>query len=271
MGKVIFLDVDGTLVDYENHLPPSAVNAIRRARSFGHRVYLCTGRSRVEIEPNLWNIGLDGMIGGNGCYIEDHGQVIYHQALTSAQCTQIVSWLHKRKLEFYLESNSGLFASEHFEEAVYSAFPLREGKHAEARSIFPEMSFGEPLNRDDINKVSFLINKHQDYLDAKAAFKDLSASLWDEAESVPLLASLWAKDVDKATAIEILIKYLGEDLQETIAFGDAGVDIPMLICCGYGVAMGNGSPEIKAAADYVTAPVDQNGLSLAFEALGLLE
>ena len=32
MGKIIFLDVDGTLVDYENHLPESAVLAVRKAR-----------------------------------------------------------------------------------------------------------------------------------------------------------------------------------------------------------------------------------------------
>lgn len=66
MGKIIFLDVDGTLVDYENKLPASAVTAIRQARSNGHRVYICTGRSRAEVYPELWDIGLDGMIGGNG-------------------------------------------------------------------------------------------------------------------------------------------------------------------------------------------------------------
>ena len=45
MEKVVFIDVDGTLVDYENHLPESAVEAIRKARKNGHRVYICTGRS----------------------------------------------------------------------------------------------------------------------------------------------------------------------------------------------------------------------------------
>lgn len=47
MGKIIFLDVDGTLVDYENHLPESAVLAVRKARESGHRVYICTGRSKA--------------------------------------------------------------------------------------------------------------------------------------------------------------------------------------------------------------------------------
>ena len=51
----------------------SAVRAVREARAAGHRVYICTGRSRAEVYPELWEIGLDGMIGGNGSYVEDHG------------------------------------------------------------------------------------------------------------------------------------------------------------------------------------------------------
>lgn len=43
--RTVFLDVDGTLVTYENVLPSSAVRAIREARAAGHRVYVCTGRS----------------------------------------------------------------------------------------------------------------------------------------------------------------------------------------------------------------------------------
>ena len=32
MGKVIFIDIDGTLLDYENKLPASADRAIKEAR-----------------------------------------------------------------------------------------------------------------------------------------------------------------------------------------------------------------------------------------------
>ena len=42
MSKFIFLDVDGTLVDYHNHIPESAVKAIRQARENGHLIYVCT-------------------------------------------------------------------------------------------------------------------------------------------------------------------------------------------------------------------------------------
>ena len=67
MSKVIFLDVDGTLIDYEAKLPSSAAKAVDLARKNGHKVYICTGCSKAEIlQRNLCE--LDGMIGGNGSY-----------------------------------------------------------------------------------------------------------------------------------------------------------------------------------------------------------
>nr|WP_325240136.1 Cof-type HAD-IIB family hydrolase [uncultured Oscillibacter sp.] len=278
MSKVIFLDIDGTLVDYENRLPSSAAQAVRQARANGHRVYVCTGRSKAEVYPWLWDIGLDGMIGGNGSYVEDHGQVIFHQTLTPDQCRRVVDWLHSRGLEFYLESNSGLFASENFEEAALPAIRLyskrkeREGaERVTVRSAFPEIIFGENLYRDDLNKVSFLLSDYQDYLDARDAFPDLKAGTWGGKGEEALFGDLGVKDIDKAAAVETLVRHLHGDMKDTIAFGDAKVDIPMLECCAYGVAMGNGGPEIKAMADYVADSVEQDGLYKAFQALGLLD
>ena len=62
MDKVIFIDIDGTLLDYENKLPASADRAIKEARKNGHRVYICTGRSEVEVYDYIWDIGLDGWL-----------------------------------------------------------------------------------------------------------------------------------------------------------------------------------------------------------------
>ena len=191
MSKILFIDVDGTLVDYENNLPASAVRAIRAARAAGHRVYICTGRSKAEVYPPLWEIGLDGMIGGNGSYVEDHGRVVMHQLITPAQARRIVDWLHSRGLEFYLESNNGLFASEHFEEAGRPAmqeYTRRKGRpgadELTVRQAFPDMIFGcegEQLYRDDLNKVSYLLGSYQDFLDTKAQFPDMQNGTWGGA------------------------------------------------------------------------------------------
>ena len=98
MSKILLIDIDGTLVDYDNRLPASAVDAIRRARANGHRVYLCSGRSKAENKQEIWDIGIDGYIGGNGSYVESEGEVVLHQLITADQCRRIVDWLDGRGL-----------------------------------------------------------------------------------------------------------------------------------------------------------------------------
>mgnify|MGYP003045534224 CR=1 FL=1 len=61
------------------------VEAIRKARAKGHRVYLCSGRSKAENSQEIWDIGIDGYIGGNGSYVEDDGKVVMHQLITLEQ------------------------------------------------------------------------------------------------------------------------------------------------------------------------------------------
>lgn len=277
MGKILFIDVDGTLVDYENNLPASAVTAIRAARAAGHRVYVCTGRSKAEMPQWIWDIGLDGMIGGNGSYVEDHGHVVMHQLITAEQCRRIVDWLHSRGLEFYLESNNGLFASEHFSTAAVPAvqeYARRKGRpdadKATVGVVFHGMVFGGELYRDDLNKVSYLLNSYQDYLDTREQFPDMQNGTWGGAGETALFGDLGVKGITKGNAIQHLLDYLGASQADTIAFGDAKIDIPMLEYCAYGVAMGSGGDEIKAMADYVTDDVDKDGLYKAFAHLGLL-
>ena len=277
MSKIIFLDVDGTLVDYDCVIPESAVTAIRRARANGHRVYICTGRSKAEVYPELWDIGLDGMIGGNGSYVEDQGQVVMHQVISLEQCRRIVDWLHERKLEFYLESNNGLFASEHFEESAPPAlkeYRRRKGdtdvSEVTVASCFPDMIFGGELYRDDLNKVSYLLGSYQDYLDTKAHFPDMENGTWGGVGETALFGDLALKGINKGNAISRLLEHLNAKQEDTIAFGDAKVDIPMLEYCAVGVAMGNGGKEIKEAADFITDDVTCDGLFKAFEKLNLI-
>ena len=275
MAKIIFIDVDGTLVSYENILPPSATLAIRTARKNGHKVYICTGRSRAEVYQNILDIGLDGMIGGNGSYVESNGKVIMHQVISLDDAKKIVDWLHSRKLEFYLESNAGLFASENFEargKSTMQEYSARKGKVIQTvREAFPEMIFGEKnLYRDDLNKVSFILESYQDYLDAVKIFPNLKVGTWGGAGETALFGDIGVANIDKAHAIEVLLKYLGADKNDTIAFGDAKIDLPMFEYCKIGVAVANGGDEIKAAATFVTDAVENDGIYNAFKKLNLI-
>jgi len=79
MQKIIFIDIDGTLVNEKGMIPESAKLAVRKARENGHLIYLCTGRSKGEIFDDILSVGFDGLIGAAGCYIEVEQETLFHE------------------------------------------------------------------------------------------------------------------------------------------------------------------------------------------------
>ena len=277
--KIIFLDVDGTLINYEGIMPKSAGDAVDLARKNGHKVYICTGCSKAEIaQRNLCE--LDGMIGGNGAYVEDEGTVVMHQGLTVEEVKHIVDWCNARKLGFYLEANSGMYCNDYMLSQgpeVMQKYALGKGaalgdakKGAEAFiNGFIHLS-NEELYRDDINKVSFILSSYQDHIDSKSEFPELIANTWGGKDEQALFGDLSPKGITKKHAIDVLLKYLHRSVDDTIAFGDAKIDISMFELCNTSVAMGNAGPETKEAADFITTDVDDDGIWNAFKILKLI-
>lgn len=271
MGKIIFLDVDGTLINYKQKLPESAKTAIDKARKNGHKVYLCTGCSLKEIEVHHWDLEYDGMIGGNGCYIETDGQVIKHDTLSLEDCTHFVNWCKDRKLAFRLECNSGIYLSDDYlEKSLLARIRYERGKDAtiqpsDKATLREGWLEGENLYRDDVNKTAFVLNSYQDYLDAAKEFAGLKVGTWGGVGENALYGDVGVANITKASAIHELLTYLKADKNDTLGFGDAKSDIPMFECCQIAVAMGNSGPEAKEAADYITDDVDNDGLYNAFQ------
>ncbi len=277
--KIIFLDVDGTLIDYEAKLPQSAAKAVDQARANGHKVYICTGCSKAEIEQRHL-CELDGMIGGNGAYVEDCDQVVMHQGLSKEDVKHIVDWCNQRGLGFYLEANSGMYANDYFmEQGPETMMKYVQGKGADlekakeaSKTIMKDFIHlsNDELYRSDVNKISFILKTYQDHLDSKIEFPHLIANTWGGKGELALYGDLGPTGITKRHAIEVLLDYLGADAKDTISFGDAKIDLSMFECCAFNVAMGNGGEEIKEAADYITSDVNDDGLYNAFKYLKLI-
>ncbi|WP_303132585.1 Cof-type HAD-IIB family hydrolase [uncultured Olsenella sp.] len=264
---IAFVDVDGTLVDYGNVLPESARRAVELARAAGHRVYACTGRSKTEMEDLLARIELDGLIGANGGYVEDHGEVLFHQGIPADVERRLVDWLDERGLAYFLESNNGLFASRNFREGARGALRayvrgkgVEDADELEADQVMTGLVFGGELYRDDVNKVSFVLRDYQDHLDSARDFPELEAKTWGGRGEEALFGDLGAKGVDKARSVELLLAHLGVPREQSVAFGDAKVDVPLFEACGASCCMGSGGEEAKAAADFVSTDVEEDGL-----------
>lgn len=270
--KIIFLDIDGTLVDYEGNVPESAVTAIRKARQNGHKVHLTTGRSKAEVYPALWKIGFDGMIGGNGMFIEENGTIIQDKKMEKELVITAVDWLNEREIGYYLESKNGLFANQYFLIKAASVYGENsEENRKKIRKIFPEMIYDGELYRDDVAKISFSLFPISFLEEAKRDFAGkLKVNTWSLTGEKQEFGEFALPGVDKVNAVHTLVEYLGADIQDTFAFGDASNDEQMIKNCGTGVAMGNAEDSLKTIADYVTSHVNNDGLYQAFRHFSLI-
>ncbi|WP_270893573.1 Cof-type HAD-IIB family hydrolase [Listeria welshimeri] len=278
--KVIFVDVDGTLVNDDGLVPDSARTAITKARDNGHQVYLCTGRSKPELYESILSIGFEGIIGAGGGYVEVDEKIIYHKKVADEDVVHMVDFFNEKQLDFYLESNGGLFASQnleaHLDKLIYGDVendPIaREKKVNNPHPFMESLTYGETnLYRTDVNKACFLENKAVPFEEIKNEF---SGKFEVMHCTVPIFGDdsgeLMVPNIHKATAIELLLKHIGRNKKDTIGIGDGMNDAEMLTYCETGIAMGNAKEALKLLANEVTASVDEDGLYASFEKHGLL-
>ena len=83
MGKIVFLNIDGTIRDFDGIIPDSAIKAIHMARENGHKVCISTGRTYTRIDKEILDIGFDGIISSSGGYVEYEGECISHRYFTA--------------------------------------------------------------------------------------------------------------------------------------------------------------------------------------------
>lgn len=86
----------------------------------------------------------------------------------------------------------------------------------------------------------------------------------------PGMVDIVPRDGGKDRGLQAVAGHYGFAREETAAFGDGMNDLAMVAWAGTGVAMGNGAPELKAAADYVTAGVAEDGVAKALVHLGMI-
>ena len=73
------------------------------------------------------------------------------------------------------------------------------------------------------------------------------------------------KGLTKLSGLKMVMEMYGVEPEQVMAFGDGENDVEMISYAGFGVAMANACPQAKAAADYVAASNDEDGVAKAIE------
>ena len=260
MGKkAVFFDIDGTILNFHNQIPASAVAAIRGLRQNGHLAILCSGRSRAYIRlPALLDIGFDGIISGCGTMLEYGGETLFHRRIPPELALKTVETVRRHGFRAILEGSEYLYMEEsEFAADAYGQKLFRDLGHRR-RGIL------ECWGAWEFSKLACDTRG----CDQAAAFAELPE--FDPITHNPNVVELVPKGFHKGSGILRLCAILGLDPAETVAFGDSVNDLGMFSAVGTSVCMGNGVPAAKAAADYVTTALERDGIYNACLHLGLL-
>lgn len=270
--QLLLVDIDGTLCARNNKIPDLAYQAIKQVRANGHLVYLVTGRALAEIYQDIYDMGFDGIIGGNGSYVLANDKMIFYEVIDLNVLSKLINWMEDNKIGYYLECNSGLYGNKYFKEkALVNICDNDINKTNEwLKRYFPDMIYDYQQDPTDVNKISFILDNEKQLIEAHILFDNIiKVGSWGVYKH-DQFGEFALNDIDKESSIELLLKHLDMDWDHTIAFGDSNADVMMITKAHIGVAMGNGRDIVKQAADFITKDVDEDGLAYAIKQIGLL-
>lgn len=240
--KALISDLDGTLIPNRADGLPSQrnIDAVNKAKEKIH-VSIATGRAPWQAGPILDALQLSGpVILLNGALIVDGitKKPLYKQPLLEEDFDTVVTLLRKTSFRFIIDNT----------ERTYEDNP-------------------------DIRPPTPLTIFIWDLLDAQANI------LMRELAHIPTLSlykvngwkpgtvglNISHKMATKQYAVLELAKLLKVETHELIGIGEGPNDFPLLMACGFKVAMGNAVPDLKAIADYIAAPVEEDGVAQVIE------
>lgn len=254
--KLIFFDIDGTIYDHDKHIPDSARNAVTALKEAGHHVFIASGRSPFMVKPILEELEIESFISYNGQYVVFEGEVIYKNPLPE----DAVARLLKQAAE---GEHPVVFMAEDTMKTTVPGHPHVSEGIGSLKAPYPEVDETFYKGKEIYQSLLFC-RGHEEK--AYAAFPEFDYVRWHE-----LSTDVLPKGGSKAEGIKRVLERLPYGVSDTYAFGDGLNDLEMIRFAGTGVAMGNAVPELKGAADFVTKPVDEEGISWAVKELGLLK
>ncbi len=260
MVKALFFDIDGTLVSFDTHrIPASAIEALKAAKARGVKIFISTGRAY----PLINNIDaikplIDGYITTNGAHSFMLDGFEQSTPIDSTDAAIIADYLRttgtacmvvgRNDIVFHnlndkLERQFGEMLDLHFQ---WSDMPLDEVVRQGVLQFTPIID-----ETEEMRLVTHL--------------QHCVSSRW-----CPYFADITARGVNKGNGLLAICNHTGIDRSETMAFGDGGNDLPIIEIAGIGVAMGNANESIKPHADYITTPVDDDGIARALAHFGII-
>lgn len=254
--QIIFFDIDGTLVNERKVLFEETKRAIDRLKEKGNYVVLATGRPPFWYEGLREELGINSYISYNGQHVVFEGEVIYENPLDGRALDRLYEEVNQRSLPM-------TFLDELEMVVTLDRHPFVERCFVHLIEEYPRVSV-DLHKKTSIYQALIFTDK---VLETRLKNK---YSMFDFLRWHSYSYDLLPKGSSKAAGMSKIVEALGGEGIKTYAFGDGANDLEMILKADVGVAMDNGLEEIKQAADYIAADVNEYGLVKALKDLSLL-
>lgn len=259
MKKILFTDLDGTLLNNQSKISEPMKEALDKMIQAGHVLVLSSGRPLHSIISIKENAGIDYP----GIYIiANNGGLVY-------DCDKRENILERRvpyedmKIAWDLAKEHGLHIQTYSESHIISTNTTKALEYYTRKVTLPVIFSDNPaevLEQPPFKLLAIDLDAKEP-LDAYAADLATKDTELTTLFSNPKFLEVIPNDSGKGKGLEWLCHYLDIPVKNSIASGDAENDLSMLQAAGIGVAMANAEEFLKEHADVVTEKSnDENGL-----------
>lgn len=237
--KVIYSDVDGTLLNSNHKITSLTLKSIKEAIYKSIKFVIVSARSPSGIYPILNENGLRcPIICFSGALIlSEEKEVLYHKGFSKEIGKKIIHFIDEKKFDttVCIYSLNQWIVNNKNDERVQNEERIVQAS-AEQGTI-------DDIQADAINKI-LCISSPETTIKVETALKQAFPEL-SIVKSSNILLEIMEKGINKATAIGAYCHSLNVDKKETIAFGDNYNDEEMLLTVGHGYLMGNAPAALK--------------------------
>ena len=259
MRKIVFFDIDGTLVDSfagVKEMREDVKKSIKDLQAQGNYIFIATGRPYAFLSQEILNFGFDGFILANGALATMNGKILYSDFMDKDYVKNMVNEFDRCNIQYTLETPHYTYLKKEFKEFNY--FYNKVGINNEL--IIQEYD----LSQLQVQKIEVLCP--DEYAAKKCVSLVESNSEYGYFSSVSEKAyEIYLKRNTKAHGILKVLDILNIPIEDSYAFGDGINDIEMLSTVGCGIAMGNASDEVKKYAHKVTESVHDDGVAVGIK------
>lgn len=276
--KLIFIDIDGTLFDHaKDAIPESAKNAILSAKSKGHKIFLSTGRPYADIDQEILNFPLDGMIVSCGAVVYVDNKPIYCKTYPQDDLITLVQFMLDNNIGFSLDGiHKNYLTEEAFNCLSSLMFKNNEDSELSRAMMAKNNCFPfEDMKEEDLKEVVKISIFTKNKESCEKLFQKIPESLvgfmYKNNHLHLYNGEISIKGITKATGLKQITSYLNIPIEETIAIGDSLNDLDILQEAGLSICMGNGTDECKEIADFTTKHISDDGLAYALKYFNLAD